>query len=958
MNVLVSLLQRARLIILLVTVALAVGAAFLLPRLRIETNLMNFLPPDDIELGFFKETGQVFGGNYIGMAALEADDVLSAPALVALRDVTRTLQQVPGVASVLSLSNVMDIQKTADGIAVTELLPEDPASLDPAALAALRTRILASEQYTSAFVTPDAKTAAVMVRLRPDTDEESVARAMRAACAEHWTLGAVHLAGFPVVMEYLFSALLRDMKVLTALVALAILGVLFVSFRVPRGVILPLVTVSLSTLGAFAAMALSGTPATVISAVVPVVLFSTGTAYTIHLLNAVHQEYAEGVERWEALRRALSKVGVAIVLSGLTTVFGFLALMSSPLLLFVDFGLYVAVGVAVALVLSLTVMPVVISFLPSKPPRADAEHRHPVTDRLLGGLARLVHAHPAAVVLTAVLSALGGSVGMLKLRGDMDVFGVIGEHSPPRQAQDFITREFGGTTPLSVHVRADLKDPLVLGELLNVEKHLRNLPRVSSVASVADVIAEMNQKLNGLRAVPSSREGVASLWLLLEGNDMLRQLVTESEDRGMIQGRIDEQDNLSRNRLVDEINALLRAHGREQLVRVQRVTLDDAARTRLASLAADDMLERLGQDLAFRQLTLKDPSTLRAALLAQQSRPLAAPPLERRRNLIDAYLGAEDCDIEIDDRARIPELAAALAALDAPGEEVLARTLVASLPALAEDAEGVQLAARAMQRRLDEDSRHRELGSLLSHVRAEVAPAAETWTPSLEQDLRADLSGVFEDGWVVTPAQARDLLGAEVDASTVSRLELHQTGLPVMGQRLDSQLVRSQVISLIVALVTVFALLVVQMRSLVGSLISIMPIVLTLLVNFGTMGLLGISVNPGTMMIAALAIGIGIDYTIHVVTRLRVEARHGLEGEALLVTTLQTTGRAVLINVASVALGFVVLAASQLVIMQQFGLLVAYSMLLCGLGAVTVIPALVILLKPSFLRRNGQAQDA
>ncbi|MFQ6040678.1 MAG: MMPL family transporter, partial [Candidatus Poribacteria bacterium] len=88
---------------------------------------------------------------------------------------------------------------------------------------------------------------------------------------------------------------------------------------------------------------------------------------------------------------------------------------------------------------------------------------------------------------------------------------------------------------------------------------------------------------------------------------------------------------------------------------------------------------------------------------------------------------------------------------------------------------------------------------------------------------------------------------------------------------LDRQLTRSQITSLLIALLLVFLLLWAQFKSIAGGLISVTPIALTILVNFGVMSYLGIPLDTATMMIASIAIGIGIDYTIHFTSRFRLE---------------------------------------------------------------------------------------
>ncbi|NOZ56782.1 MAG: MMPL family transporter, partial [Calditrichaeota bacterium] len=161
-------------------------------------------------------------------------------------------------------------------------------------------------------------------------------------------------------------------------------------------------------------------------------------------------------------------------------------------------------------------------------------------------------------------------------------------------------------------------------------------------------------------------------------------------------------------------------------------------------------------------------------------------------------------------------------------------------------------------------------------------------------------------------------------------------------------------VSLGLALAFVLVLLAVQFRSLKFGLIGVSPLVLTLLVNFGVMGYGHIPLDDATLMIAPLAIGIGVDYAIHFTSRFRRElARHARVADALL-ETYRTTGVAILINALSVGLGFVVLLFGDVVPVQRFGLLVALAMLVSAGAALTLLPALLLVSHMT----NGKQQES
>ena len=123
------------------------------------------------------------------------------------------------------------------------------------------------------------------------------------------------------------------------------------------------------------------------------------------------------------------------------------------------------------------------------------------------------------------------------------------------------------------------------------------------------------------------------------------------------------------------------------------------------------------------------------------------------------------------------------------------------------------------------------------------------------------------------------------------------------------------------------------------------------LVVYAVMGFAGIELGVGTSMFSAIAIGLSVDFAIHGLDRIRELVRaHGF-GDDALIQLFPTTGRALLFNFIAVAGGFGVLSTSDVPPLVLFGSLVAVAVSVAFLASMTLVPALVKLLKPSFLSR-------
>jgi uncharacterized protein len=185
---------------------------------------------------------------------------------------------------------------------------------------------------------------------------------------------------------------------------------------------------------------------------------------------------------------------------------------------------------------------------------------------------------------------------------------------------------------------------------------------------------------------------------------------------------------------------------------------------------------------------------------------------------------------------------------------------------------------------------------------------------------------------------------------------LEAGGTAEMELALTRMITSSQITSLAVALVIVFIMIAVAFRSLLAGLIGCVPLSLAILINFGIMGLTGINLDIVTSLIASIAIGIGVDYTIHLFTNYHEERLKSDDLQLVTRNSLMLSGRAILINALAVGLGFAVLLLSGFVVLRYIGLLVAIIMGTSSLAALVLLPIILNTFRPAFISRRTGAK--
>jgi predicted RND superfamily exporter protein len=206
-----------------------------------------------------------------------------------------------------------------------------------------------------------------------------------------------------------------------------------------------------------------------------------------------------------------------------------------------------------------------------------------------------------------------------------------------------------------------------------------------------------------------------------------------------------------------------------------------------------------------------------------------------------------------------------------------------------------------------------------------------------------------------------------IDANFPDTVKVKTGGPALVESALSGLVVQSQIISVAVSILMVFVIIAISNKSLMAGLIGSIPLIISILINFAVMGFMGIKLNLGTSLVASVSVGIGIDYTIHFIDAYKREYRevnrvsmrdllqtsttaiHGDE-EDVLRRAFEGSGKAIVINAVSVGAGFAVLALSQFNILADLGLLICLTMFTSALLSLTVIPALLSVLNPRFVR--------
>ncbi|MDA7816678.1 MMPL family transporter [Sulfurimonas sp.] len=174
-----------------------------------------------------------------------------------------------------------------------------------------------------------------------------------------------------------------------------------------------------------------------------------------------------------------------------------------------------------------------------------------------------------------------------------------------------------------------------------------------------------------------------------------------------------------------------------------------------------------------------------------------------------------------------------------------------------------------------------------------------------------------------------------------TNINIQITSENILINKAADDLLIGQLQSLSLLILIVFIIMSLLFTSLKAGLVSLLPNTIPIIMTFGTMQLLNIPINPGTIMVAVIAFGIALDDTIHLMTHYNSEARKTSDNTLAINITVKSQLVPVITTSISLAIGFIVLSSSSFTVVSQFGLVAAIAMMYAMISDLLVTPIII-----------------
>ncbi|MDD9892436.1 MAG: efflux RND transporter permease subunit [Gammaproteobacteria bacterium] len=568
--------------ILLVTLLTAGAAVSLVNpitgelRLDVDPSLDRLLPKNDEDLRFYQENRHIFGGDDAVVVALrphtdagEIANILEADALSRIQDMAEQMAEIHGVHSVVSIATAPAIQVSQEEITfgnVLDQLKETDFSLES------RQSILLNDLYRNTLVTADGQVGTILVGLRDLGDrallESNLVPEIRRIVNEQDAHFETWITGGLIVKAATAEALFTELTKALPLIGLILAALLLVAFRSLRATVLPLVTIMISLAWTLATMVILHRPLNMVTVIIPPVIITLGLAYCMHVITEYYESFRHyepgSVHPSKRLSWVLDKISLPLVITGVTTAAGFLALLLNPLAAVKEFAFFATLGVCYTIGLALTLLPAMLT-VAGKAKKVSM----PTGSRLFAWTANVLARYNLKfrpLILVLGFSTLAVALyGASRIEVGSTYISDFPETSELRQDYEFINTTLGGANPFFIVVEGYVKDtfvqPEALTDIQSLQNWLEEQPEVADTHSLVDMLLQINQNLNAgdsdSYTIPSEARTIKQLFLF-GGGDELRSFVDAEYHTIKIAVRANVEDTASINALLKRVETRLK----------------------------------------------------------------------------------------------------------------------------------------------------------------------------------------------------------------------------------------------------------------------------------------------------------------------------------------------------------------------------------------------------------------
>jgi len=544
--VIANILLRFRFLLMSIILGVTIVMGYYASKVEMSYEFSRTVPLDDPDMIFLNKFKNQFGeDDNLIVLGLKDSSVYKLKDFKSLRKLTDELLSIEGVKDVLSLPNLKIFLKDTltKKFVLSPLFPDSIKTQSD--LDSLLT--LASDQklYSNQIFNKSNGALLILIGIKKNY-AHSVKRIKLTNTIlkfggdfDNTTGIKLRYAGLPFIHTVVAEQVRKELSLFLILSAIITGLIMLLFFRTYRAVIFSLIMIGIMVIWTLGTIAILGYKISMLSGVIPPLIVIIGITNAIYLLNKYHLEFQISRNKQLAIKAVVEKMGLATFLTNLTVAIGFFSLAATDIIILREFGLVAGINILALFVVSLTLIPSILSILPEP----SSKHLQHLSFPLLNGFIKWVNhivLNQRKVIYS--ISIVLATFSVVYIWGLQSVAFMVDDLPAESQIKKdllFFENNFSGVMPLEIEVELDTKQSRPFLDISNLkaidafENSLDSIEFISPPISIVSLVKAFRQAMYNNNpdryALPTKQEMAF----------ILRYLKGQKDNNGLIKSFID-----------------------------------------------------------------------------------------------------------------------------------------------------------------------------------------------------------------------------------------------------------------------------------------------------------------------------------------------------------------------------------------------------------------------------------
>lgn len=505
-------------------------------QIRTDFNLEGFYPEEDPVIEDYDLLEEEFGrdDNTI-LIGFQSDSLISAAVLSDIESLTNEFEEIQFIKSVRSITNSQQIKNVNDRLTFSDFIKEIPK--DTEKLSQLKEDLTDDPFLEGSLINKSGNATAFMLKINEQENtypnRNKIINDINTILEKRSGVYEFRKSGIPFFRNQYVNLLNGEIVIYIGFSSVLIILLLWYLYRSVWGVLFPMIIVWTTLLLTVAIIHLTGGYLEIMSTTIAPILLCVGVADSIHMISKYDDARENGNGKRLSIIEMLTTLGSATFLTSVTTAIGFASLLSSSVMPMAKFGMYTAIGVLLAYVITIFFLPVALS--KSKKERVFNEKSgsfYPLISRALNKITALNRLHYKKILVLGFIGTLLVFTGVRHVDVNGKVFDDLGEDTELMLDSHFFSQQLTPQFPLEFIISTGAQDGALSHDLVervaDLENYLLKYEEIERVAGFHLLIEEVHRLLSeSEETLPENDATIAQYALLLEINDaaMLGRLI-------------------------------------------------------------------------------------------------------------------------------------------------------------------------------------------------------------------------------------------------------------------------------------------------------------------------------------------------------------------------------------------------------------------------------------------------